>query len=193
MAFPIRHFRAVVLACAALLAAGCGSNDQIRSYNVPRASERESGPESGDYQLLGAMFPADDPRWFFKLSGRSEQLAKYEADFDKLLASVKVQPGDKPPEFTLPEGWKRGGGRGTFVAETVKLPDPSLEITITQSQGGVSGNLNRWVGQIGLKPTADDREKYTKTFDAAGGGKGVRVDLKGPKDPATMRGPMMKR
>jgi hypothetical protein len=191
MEFPIRHLSTVLAACAGLLASGCGSDDAIRSYNVPRASEREARPESGDYRLLGAMFPAESPMWFFKVSGRAEELAKYEVEFDKLIASVKLPPGGKP-QFSLPDGWKRGGPRGDIVAETIKLPDPSVEITITQSQGGVPGNLNRWVGQIGLKPGPNDREKYTRTFDAADG-KGLRVDLKGPKDPATMRGPMMKR
>jgi hypothetical protein len=191
MIVPIRHFRTVLACCAVLVAGGCGSDDSIRSYNVPRASEREARSESGGYRLLGAMFPADSPMWFFKLSGRTEEVAKYEADFDKLIASVKLPPGGKP-QFALPDGWKRGGPRGDIVAETIKLPSPSLEITITQSQGGVPGNLNRWVGQIGLKPGPDDREQYTRLFDAADG-KGLRVDLKGPKDPATMRGPMMKR
>jgi hypothetical protein len=190
MLLPVRRLIVPLLAGLALSAGGCGSEEAITSYKVPKATEREAKPEAADYRLLGAMFPADDPVWFFKFSGTAEQVAKYEQDFDRLLGSVKLRTDGKLPEFTLPNGWKRGGPRGEFVAETIKLPEPALEISITQSQGGVAGNLNRWVGQIGLKSGPDDREKFTRNIDAAGG-KGVRVDLKGPKDPATMRGPMM--
>lgn len=197
MTVPLPRPRAVlpsvVLAGVVLFAAGCGSEDGVKSYRVPKSTDREAKPEpvGGGYRLLGAMFPADDPVWFFKFSGPADQVAKYEADFEKIAASVKLTPGDKPPEFTLPDGWKRGGPRGGgIVAETAKTPDGALELTVSQSGGGVGQNLSRWVGQIGLKSGPGDREKYTRPIEAAGG-KGLLVDLKGPKNPATSRGPMM--
>lgn len=198
MTVPLPRPRAVllsvVLAGVALFAAGCGSEEGVKSYRVPKSTDRETKPEpaGGDYRLLGAMFPADAPVWFFKFSGPADAVAKFAADFEKIAASVKLAPGDKPPEFTLPDGWKRGGPREGFVrvAETIKPPDSPLEVTVTQSAGGVPANLERWVEQIGLRYGPDAREKYTRPIDAAGV-KGLLVDLKGPKNPATSRGPMM--
>ncbi len=177
----------VPLAALALFAAGCGNADTIQTYTVPKSTQREAPAHAvGDYRLLGAMFPADDPQWFFKFSGKAGQIASFEADFDKILASVKLPAGGGTPEFTLPEGWKRGGPRGV-VAATIAPPGSTLEVTITQSGGGMAFNLDRWVKQIGLIPGPDDAAKYTKPIDAMGV-KGLRVDMTGPKNPATMRG-----
>jgi hypothetical protein len=143
--------------------------------------------------MLGAMFPADQPQWFFKYSGTADEVAKNEAGFDELLKSVKLG-GEAPLEFTPPQGWQKGPGREGFVKvyATVKPPDGKGEVTITQSAGGVEMNLGRWVGQVGLKPGPDDRAKYTTAITTASGVKGLRVDLKGPNNPETKRGgPMM--
>jgi hypothetical protein len=53
----------------------------------------------------------------------------------------------------------------------------------------VKSNLSRWIGQIGLQPSPDDEAKFTKVIDAKGG-KVLRVDLRGPKNPTTGRGGM---
>jgi hypothetical protein len=185
-----------ILMFVPILAAGCGSGEGVTSYRVPKATERDA-PRSaaGDFRMLGLMVPADDPAWFFKFSGPADQIEKYVADFDAIAASIKLAPGGGVPEFTLPEGWKRGGPRGGFVpvAETLNPPGGNgLEVTITQSAGGVPANLGRWVGQIGLRSGADDVAKYTRTIDAKGV-KVLLVDLRGPSDPATKRGPMMAR
>ncbi|MCI0704692.1 MAG: hypothetical protein L0241_26855, partial [Planctomycetia bacterium] len=107
----------VLVAVVALIPAGCGNNEKINSYDAPKSTESGRGPgalleEANEYRLFGAMFPAETPVWFFKFSGPTEQISKYEADFDKLLASVSLPAGGNPPEFTVPEGWKRGPGRG---------------------------------------------------------------------------------
>jgi len=186
-------FRALVvplLAGLGLAAGGCGSEERIASYSVPKATERgDARSETSEYRLLGAMYPADNPVWFFKFSGPAASITKYEADFDKLIASVSTGNASKP-DFTPPEGWKRGPGRGGVVVETVLPPEAKLEVTITQSAGGVEGNLERWVKMIGLPPGPTDVEQFTKPI-AAKDVKGVRVDLRGPKDPATSRGSMM--
>ena len=135
------------------------------------------------------MVPADNPVWFFKYNGPSDEITKYEADFDKLAASVKSN-GAAPPDFTPPEGWQKGPGRGDIVFATVVTKDGQQEVSLSKSGGGVGTNLSRWVGMIGLKPGRDDVEKYTKTIDGSGV-KVLRVDLRGPNNPATKRGPMM--
>ncbi len=184
-----------------VLAAGCGSGEGVSAYRAPKATERDvARPAAGDYRLLGLMVPAGDPTWFFKFSGPADQIEEFVADFDAIAASIKPAPGGGVPDFALPAGWKRGGPRGGFVpvAETLNPPGGGgLEVTVTQSGGGVPANLGRWISQIGLQPMGyqagpDDNAKYTRTIDA-NGVKVLLVDLRGPNDPATKRGPMMAR
>ena len=181
----------LIAALLSATAAGCGSGDGIESYTVPRASNK--GGAAGEYRILGAVYPSDNPVWYFKLTGSAADLAKHEADFDKFIASVKLK-GDGVPDFKLPDGWTRGGPRdvsrgGVTVRfeETIKFD--GLEMTISRSQGGLAGNVERWAGQVGLRGTGQALlDQYTR-FVPADGWRGVRVDLKGKQNPAG--GPMM--
>jgi hypothetical protein len=158
----------------------------VRSYKVPRSSDKgdKAGPavaEAGKYRILGAMYPADDPVWFVKLTGPADQVARHEADFDKLAASVKL-PADPAavPTFTLPaDTWKLAGPR-SIHAQTIRVE--GLEVTITTSRGGAEGNAIRWAGQVGY-PDPKDVKKYTREIPADGV-KGLRVDVSGPKNPS---------
>ena len=197
---------------AALSAAGCGGGDGVQSYRVPKetsarpaaapANEAPKIPQAAEYRILGALYPADQPVWFFKLTGTADQLAKLEADFDKLAASVKLQ-GDAVPAFDLPPGWtltgprsvSRGGITVTFE-QTVRAgpPEAPVELTVSRSGGGVAGNVGRWAGQVGQPFDPADPGKVTRPFDAAGG-KALRVDVRGPQHPSggPMMGPMGKK
>ena len=104
---------AVLFAAAA--AVGCGGGEGVKSYTVPRQAEPTT-KAAGDYRLLGAMIPAENPVWFFKLSGSADALTKYEGGFDQLLAGTKFKGEAVPPDFTPPEGWKVGPGRAGIVA-----------------------------------------------------------------------------
>jgi hypothetical protein len=181
-----------LLFVAAASAVGCGGGEGIKSYTVARQAEPTAKEVAGPYRLLGAMVPAEDPMWFFKLSGPTDALTKYEGGFDQLVSSIRLKGDDLPPDFTVPEGWKLGGPRPGFVpvAQTVKLPDPALEVTVVKSGGGVVANLDRWVGQLGHKASPSDLARFTKAVDAAGG-KVLRVDIRGPKNPNAGGGPMM--
>jgi hypothetical protein len=182
-----------LLAALALLPAGCGGNEDVKKYDVPKATDAgKKGEAAGDYRMLGAMFPADDPQWFFKYSGTADEVSRNEAGFDELIKSVKLN-GDATPEFAVPKDWTKGPGREGFVKvyATVKPPEGKGEVTLTKSGGGVGANLSRWVGQVGLESGKDDAAKYTTPVTAANGVRGLRVDLRGPKNPETKRGPMM--
>ncbi len=197
----VRHILSLaLLAGAALVPAGCGGGDGVSSYNTPKTTEaaraeKEPGPApgpvaaGGDGRILGAMFPADNPQWFFKLPGPADALTPHEAGFDQLLASVSL-PANGPPEFATPEGWKRGPGRAGIVVATLRTPDGKYEVTLTSSAGGVEGNLKRWaVDQLGNANF--DASKITKIVEAKGV-KGLRVDVRGPKmPPMGGGGPMM--
>lgn len=194
----LRILPLALVACAGLVPVGC-SGDGVNTYTVPRTTDptRDDGvkPESGEYRILGALYPADRPEWYFKFTGTAEQVASHEADFDKLAKSVKLKADPNAvPDFTLPTGWARTGPRvvtqqGVQIKtdEVVKFGPPAapLEMTISYIPGGgTTRNLGRWAGQLGMTNLTEEKlKKATTVFDATGT-KGLRVDLSGPKNPS---------
>jgi hypothetical protein len=174
-----------------LLVAGCGPTEEVKTYNVARETEKPVAgpvaPGGGSYRILGAMFPADNPTWFFKLTGPADAVGAAEPAFDEFLASVKFS-GQKP-EYAAPAGWKSGGPESihadTLVFEAGGKP---LKLTVTPAMGGVSSNIGRWAGQVGATG-ADPVAAYSKPVETKAGAKGIRVDVSGPKNP--VGGPMM--
>lgn len=173
---------------AAASVVGCGG-EGVKSYTAKRDTVATVKENTGAYRLLGAMVPADDPIWFFKLSGGTDELTKHEAGFDELVKSIRYKGEKSVPEFDTPKDWVRGPGRGSLVKATVKPPDSKLEVTVVPSAGGVEGNLDRWVGMLGQPSRPDDTKRYTKTIDAPGGPV-RRVDIRGPVNPNKSGGPM---
>ena len=176
--------------CVLLLAAvGCGGEEPIRTYSVPREPESKRVT----YRILGALYPADKPVWYFKLTGSADDLAKHEADWEKLIASVKYKNDTEVPEFALPAGWIKTGPRTKGIVKTdevikVGSKESPLEVTITLiadgPESGLKANLARWANQqLGGDYEPDKLESLAAPFEAAGG-KGLRVDLRGPKNPA---------
>ncbi len=136
-----------------------------------------------------------------------EHIAKYEAEFDKMVATVRLAPQQKDPhaepelpEFTLPTGWIRTGprlvrreGMPIRIQETLRFgpaEDP-LEITITRSGGSPLDNIGRWATQVGHPyPRTEELSRISREFQASGV-RGLRVDLDGPKNPAGGSRPKM--
>ena len=75
-------------------------------------------------------------------------------------------------------------------ADTIRFgpADSPLEMTVIAAMGGPKENVDRWAGQLGAKA---DFAKATKEITTAGGVKGLRVDVTGPKNPAGAGGPFM--
>jgi hypothetical protein len=169
-----------------VLIAGCGDPD-VRVYSAPKPHKVELDT-TADYTILGAVFPADDPKYFFKLAGKSEDVAKYAPVFDQLIESVQFSNGlDKPPTWARPEGTRDGGPRQMRLGTILVGPAESkLEIAIAEAAGGLEGNMARWAGQVGaFAATVEKKPVQTKS-----GAAGLRVTVSGPKNP-TQSGPMM--
>jgi hypothetical protein len=138
-----------------LACAGCKDADQIRSYQVPKV--RQDPP-----RLLTAMIPTADKVWFIKLTGAEPAVAAERAIFDQFLSSVKFTDASRSAlTWTLPTGWREAGGKTSTRFATLRAGPEALEVSISslgREASDVKSNVNRWRGQIGLKPVANDGE-----------------------------------
>ncbi|QEL15862.1 hypothetical protein [Limnoglobus roseus] len=186
-------YRLLILLAVGATAAGCGPTEDVNTYKVPKPVEVPQDEAAGEYQILGAMFPDAEPKWFFKFAGKASELAPYAADFEKTMASVRFPNGLKnQPVWDSPPGWETLPGRNDITIGVIK-PDakkPNLEVTLSVSGGGAVGNLTRWaVQQLGNeKFTPASIPKATRPI-AADKVTGTFVDLRGPK--LNIGGPMM--
>ena len=193
----MRISAAFVVALSTLI--GCGDSDKTKTYTVPKADEAKPAvpgvATTGDFRIVGAIFPSDEPQWFFKLIGKSDALTPYAADLEKLFKTVRFPKGLKGlPEWDLPAGWKNAGeNHAKMAAETIQFgpADSPFLMTVTPAMGGMTANVARWAGQVGVKNfTPEKMGQYTKEI-AAQNVKGLMVDMSGPTNPVMTRPPMM--
>jgi hypothetical protein len=163
-----------LLAAAVVALAGCGEDETIRTYTIPKEPA---------WRLMAALVPAGDATWFFKATATTARATPHQAAVEAFFGSIKVEGGDV--RWTLPAGWKEDKGRGDRVAT---LTSGDLELSVTKLGGAAGGplaNVNRWRGQLGLSPLAE-AELAANSVPLPGGG--LRVDFTGPKKPS-MGGP----
>jgi hypothetical protein len=162
---------------------GCGQHDQIARYTVPKPElvdptliSKPAAPAAAktEQQTLGLIVPVGETSWFFKLTGDKEAVAtQYEA-FVQFVSSITFSAGpDAKPSWKLPEGWQQLPG-SQFRYATIRLPPASdsakaLEISVSSAGGELLANVNRWRGQLNLKPIgADELAAAGKTLDIDG-------------------------
>jgi hypothetical protein len=141
------------------------------------------------------MFPADQPQWFFKLGGKTETIAPHLAAFETMLKSVRFPNGlSRDPVFEVPAGWKSedpGAGGMGITRQYIRIADTGLKATLTSAMGSPFSNVERWAGQVGVRPFAEaDMAKTTRAIDAQGI-KGLFVDVKGSQPPPAPGSGMM--
>lgn len=152
--WPSTFLTLVLPGLLALLVAGCAESPTIETRTVPKPPKD---------RMLAAIVPVGSDGWFFKLSGQSEAVAAQEANFRRLLKSLRLNRGE--PAWTAPEGWTEKPGEGmrqaTFHIEgdgpalectVIKLPDPSGNPSSTEY---TLANINRWRGQLSLEPLSE--------------------------------------
>lgn len=90
------------------------------------------------------------------------------------MRSQTLPPGataDAPnPQWTVPPGWEAGPAssvrRASFVVNGPNGQSVDIAVTVFPGDvGGMTANLNRWRGQIGLAPATD---VPTSSLDIAG-------------------------
>jgi hypothetical protein len=181
---PIPVVRPLFLLAALALLTGCQREEDVRHYTAPKP-ESPPIPAAADrptQRILGAIIPREEGRlWVFKLMGPTAILKEHEAEFDSFIDSVTFKDGAKAPAFKNPESWRPSAGTKMSVAAfRVGADEDAPEITVTPSGGSVDDNINRWRGQLGLKPAEADELKQTTKEKQNGDVKIVIVDLTGP-------------
>lgn len=188
------------------LAAGCGQNEEIRRYAVPKqeeidrlagnpraadASEPAAGTRPGSpgnpgesQRMLAAIVLRPSQAWFFKLVGNQRAVDEHADEFDGFLKSVHFLD-ESTPDWSLPAGWTRQAGN-QFRFATLAIDAASLEVSVTTLPRGdideteyVLGNINRWRGQLGLEPiAAEELPRESKQVEIKDGA-ATLVDLVG--------------
>ncbi|QDV15981.1 hypothetical protein Pan153_06000 [Gimesia panareensis] len=155
----MKQFSPLLLVPLLLLTVGCGKQDEIHSYDVPKEAP-ELGPahaaaEATPTRMLAAILPGDGQNWFFKMTGAPDQVAPQFANFVEFLKSVTLKAGQ--PEWKLPADWTQEPGRSMrFATLKVKDTDPPLEMSVIPlPPSDTLENVNRWRGQVGLAPTTE--------------------------------------
>ena len=102
--------------------------------------------------------------------------------------AVTSQQPPKPrqggPSWTVPAGWKEIDGGQFLFAKFVIAGDGGAQASLNVSSsagdgGGLSANVNRWLGQIGKSPWSDaELAKNTKEIDIAAG-KATFIEMSG--------------
>lgn len=198
-----RPGRCIVFA-AILAIAGCGEPDAIRVQDEPVPKGPAVPPIPADqkqFRTLAAMVPADgggdnNPTWwFFKLSGPTATIGKYEADFNKLLDTILASSDEKNPiTWELPSGWTRQDAPpGGMRFATLSAPGGDAEIAVTHFGGSLLANAQRWWGELWGKEKAQKLtvamlSEYVQQRTVKGR-LIFRVDMFGPNEPP--KRPMM--
>lgn len=156
---------------------GCGDPD-IRTYTAPKA---QPVPAGYGYRIIGAMVPAEEPVWFFKMMGSESDIDGQEAAFDAFLSKVTFPdgPGGKP-KWELSDGVREGPPRemryATILFGSGAKP---FELSVSEAKGGKEANLKRWVGQVEATSASTSTKPIT-----IGGINAIRVSMTGSKNPS---------
>ncbi|MEX0586885.1 MAG: hypothetical protein WD176_09580, partial [Pirellulales bacterium] len=196
-----------VAAVVAIAAFGCGPEEVIHSYQVPKQHlveaankvEPPAGATFGPHAMpaaattepkrtLGAIVVHDAQGWFFKLTGPIETVGELAEPFRTFLESVKF--AKQEPTWTLPEGWTQLPASG-FRFATIEIADSEdMDFSVTTLPAGDIGeteyllsNINRWRGQVNLLPITAEQLAAETTKVPLADHTATLVDLVGKGGP----------
>ena len=118
------------------------------------------------------------------LDGTPSQGDVYTRTMEELEEIARMRGEEpEPPQikFTLPKGWKETPP-GQFQISRFVVGDPQdpVEISISSAGGDLAANVNRWRGQVGLEPVAEQEMATalapTEVFDMKAG----QIEIIGP-------------
>ncbi len=143
-------FRQLWIVACLLAMAGCQPPDEIKKYDVEQRGREK-------LRTLGAIVAVQNDYWFVKLTGPEAAVTAEKPNFDKLIASLKIDDTKNPPlRWDRPDSWKRAKAGGMRQAAfVVPAADTSLETTIIKLDkdgGSILDNVNRWRDFLTLPP-----------------------------------------
>ncbi len=167
-------------------------NDPAKLFEI--ASEKPLIDGKFRARVLVAELTRGATSWFFKLTGEDAFVASQKENFLQFLKSVSfvesapaqvaaaasAENQSASPNvnsiWTIPAGWKSVTPSSTmlFAQFLIQDGDAKAEVNISQlagEGGGLLANVNRWRGQLGLPPVAqeDDFSKMVSSVDSANG------------------------
>ncbi len=71
-------------------------------------------------------------------------------------------------QWKAPDGWKQSAARQMRVVTFNASDSPGHECYVAMAGGGVTANINRWLGQVGQAPMSDEAIDQLPTIDVLG-------------------------
>lgn len=151
-------------------------------------------PESKEkLRILAVIFQRGDVSWFFKMTGTDALVQREKPALIAFLKTVdfgdgaesraeagSANPPAEPgkPGWKIPVGWQEQPAGPMQSAKFIVPGNAEVSVSVFPGDvGGVSANINRWRGQIGLPPAdAAELQKLTTALDI-GGVSATLVDL----------------
>ncbi len=186
----------LVLVCLGLwVGGGCGPTEQIRTYTVEKP---KVAPVIERERVLGLVIPISEKlNRFVKFMGPKERITAHEADFDAFIQTLRVPENPEAPLTFVPPAKAKPRAKtereSAFVEHVFVFGEAphSVEMTISTPIGGsLLSNINRWRGQLGLRPVDQEQLATLITEMDLGGKPAYRVDFSGPGGDKTMAPPM---
>jgi hypothetical protein len=152
-------------------------------------------------RMMVAMLTRGSTSWFFKITGEDSFVVSQKDVFLQFLKSVSFNEITPSPLaatpapaggqndnansiWTIPPGWQAMPPSQFLLAQyLVQDGDARAEVNVSElagEGGGLLANLNRWRGQLGLPPIAQE-DDFSKMVDSlvVPGGQGELVDMTG--------------
>lgn len=184
----------VVLHC------GCGSNEEIRSYTVPKREilyaanhvqpDSQSRPSEVDPaeptdRLLGGIVSNGQQTWYFKLAGPLAAVGKQEAAFRQWIGSMRFADDQSAPQWELPPSWVQSSDAGqplpavSVEVDGIRLPLSVIQLATGSAPEAILDHVNRWRQQMRLATISLDELATQTTAVPVAGGTAILVNLMG--------------
>jgi hypothetical protein len=196
-----------------VLQAGCGSEDQIRSYTIPKrellyasnhvSPDRETPrPDTTSTaptdRLLGAIVSNGPQTWYFKMAGPMRVVGSQEEAFQQFVGSIRFVDEQSQPQWELPPSWRESDSGQQLPTLSVEVDGTQLQVSVIQlgtrsTPDTILDHVNRWRRQMGLPPVPlDDLPAETASIPVAGG-TAFLVNLLGQYQSVDMQRPSLRR
>ena len=182
------------------------SGEQAQLVDMTGSSDTGTPP----MHLLAAIIPHAGQVWFFTLKAPEPIVAVQKANFDTFIHSIQfptepatsgaaspLQSADaqispaaggsyRLTSWQTPEGWQEQPGSNQMRVTSFRVGsgEQHAEVIISRIPQGRSGtlvdNYNRWRGQVGLGPIADQSEAHSQS-GSVGGLPAMFVTFVGPE------------